>query len=154
MRAILRQHLRTIPMSCNRSSKASSGAHAVNWISASSDFSGDDSVQVNVTCELFAGADASGGVVVLVKNYPGNPANVRIFQDTAQILTFHLKITGEVVTLSVAAVNAGGALSALSAGVGLTLNGRQTTPARLTGLSALEGKGFTQIGSPRLQNRA
>lgn len=125
--------------------QSATASHAVNWISASSNFSGDGSVQVNVVCELFPGADASGGVVVFVKNYQGNPANVLIFQDTKQVLTFHLKITREAVLLSVAAVNTAGVLSALSARVGVTLNGRPTNPARLTGLTALEGNKFTQI---------
>lgn len=121
------------------------GAHVVNWVEASGDSSTDDSVPVHVVCETFAGADGSGGVCVFIQNYQGNPANVLIYQDTSQTLTFHLKITREVVTLRVAAVNAAGALSALSAGVILTLTGNLTRPCRLTGLAALEGNGFTQI---------
>ena len=125
--------------------KAGTGAHVVNWVEASENFSGDDAVQVNVVCEVFAGADSSGGIAVFIQNYQGNPANVLIYQDTTQTLSFHLQITGEVVTIQVAAVDASGALSGLSAGVNLTLNGAATKPCRLTGLSALEGNGFTQI---------
>ena len=122
-----------------------SAPHAVNWVEASSNFSGDDSVQVNVVCEVVAGADVSGGIAVFVAGYQGNPAEVLIYQDTTETLSFHLKITGENVTIYVATVNADGALSALSGGVALLLNGAATKPCRLTGLSALEGNGFTQI---------
>lgn len=125
--------------------KAGSAPHAVNWVEASSDFSSDDSVKVNVVCELFAGADASGGVAVYVSGYQGNAAYVLIFQDATETLSFHLKITGEVVSFKVAAVNASGTASAQSGAVGLTLNGTPTKPARLTGLNALEGNGFTQV---------
>jgi hypothetical protein len=125
--------------------KAGSGAHAVNWVDASCDVGADDSVQVHVVCEVFPGADWSGGIAVFVQGYQGNPASVLIYQDTTEVLSFHLKMTEETVELMVAAVNAGGSLSALSAGSGLILNGVATNPARLTGLSALEGKGFTQV---------
>jgi hypothetical protein len=124
---------------------AGGGAHVVNWVEASGDLSTDDSVPVHIVCETFAGADASGGVCVFVQNYQGNPAQVLIYQDTTETLTFHLKITGEIVTFYVATVNAAGVLSALSAGVAMALTGHLTTPCRLTGLSALEGNGFTQV---------
>ena len=126
----------------------------MNWVEASSNTGGfdePDSVPVHVVVETFAGADASGGVCVFIQHYQGNPANVLIYQDTSEVLTFNLKITQEFVILTVATVNASGALSGLSAGVALVLNGVATTPARLTGLSALEGNGITQInfsGSP------
>jgi hypothetical protein len=125
--------------------KKGAAPHVVNWVEVSSDFSGDDSVQINLACELFPGTDASGGVAVFIQNYQGNAASVLIYQDTSQVLSFHLKMTGEAVTLFVAAVNVTGALSALSAGVNLTLNGLATRPCRLTGLAAVEGNGFTQI---------
>ena len=125
--------------------KSGTAPHAVNWIEASSNFSADDSVEVNVVCELFAGADASGGVAVFIQHYLGNAAQVLIFQDTSETLSFHLKITGEIVTFYVAAVNAAGSLSSLSTGVNLPLNGAVTKPCRLTGLNALEGNGFTQV---------
>jgi hypothetical protein len=121
------------------------GAHAVNWVEASSDESSDDFVPIHVVVETFAGADASGGVCVFVQNYLANPAQVLIYQDTTEVLTFHLKITREIVTLAVATVNASGAQSGISAGVNLALTGLITKPCRLTGLGALEGNGFTQI---------
>jgi hypothetical protein len=125
--------------------KQGSAPQAVNWIEASSNFSGDDSVQVNVVCEAVAGTDVSGGIAVFVAGYQGNPAQVLIYQDTNETLSFHLKITGENVLLYAATVNAAGELSALSGAVALLLNGAATKPCRLTGLSALEGNGFTQI---------
>jgi hypothetical protein len=125
--------------------RAGSAAQAVTWVEASSNASTDDSVGVNVVCEVVPGSDASGGVAVYIENYQGNAAKVLIYQDTTQTLFFHLKITNELVTIFVATVNAAGELSALSAGVQLTLNGIATKPCKLTGVSALEGPGLTQI---------
>lgn len=121
--------------------------HVVNWMEASADAGGAefDAVKVHIVCEIFAGTDASGGIAVFVQNYQGNAASVLIFQDTTQVLSFFLKMTGETVTFFVAAVNATGTLSALSAGVNLKIGGVATKPCRLTGLAALEGNGFTQI---------
>jgi hypothetical protein len=119
--------------------------HVVNWVEVSGNTSTDDSVQVHVVCEVVPGTDVSGGIAVFVSNYQGNAAAVMIFQDTSQTLTFELKLTGELVTFQVASVNAAGALSGLSAGVILRLNGIQSRACRLTGLAALEGSGFTQI---------
>jgi hypothetical protein len=118
---------------------------AVNWVEASSDASQDDSVLVYVVCEFAPGADVSGGIAVFVSNYQANPAAVLIYQDTTETLSFHLKLTGELVTFRVASVNASGVLSALSAGANLKLNGIASKPCRVTGLSALEGNGFTQV---------
>jgi hypothetical protein len=126
-----------------------SAPHSVNWVSVSGNTGGadePDSVRVNVICETVAGTDVSGGIAVFVSGYQGNPAAVLIYQDTTEALSFHLKQTGEAVGIQAASVNANGVLSALSAAVPLVLNGVATTPARLTGLSALEGNGITQIG--------
>lgn len=122
--------------------------HAVNWMEVSVNTPGTeevDSVRVNVICEVVPGTDVSGGIAVFVQNYQGNPANVLIYQDTTETLSFLMKPAGGDVIFQVAAVNAAGALSALSAGFAANLGGPETRPARLTGLSALEGNGFTQI---------
>ncbi len=127
--------------------RASAAASAVNWMEVS-ETQGDeeDSVIVNVVCEVPPFVDWSGGIAVYVQNYQGNAANVLVYQDISQQLTFHLKNTGELVIFTVATVNAAGQQSALSAGFNLSLNNVPTKPARLTGLSATEGAGFTQIG--------
>jgi len=125
-----------------------SAPHAVNWLSVSVNPPGTeeaDSTRVNVVCEVFPGTDWSGGIAVFVRNYQGNPANVLIYQDTTETLSFLLKQTGGGnVIFQVAAVNAAGVLSALSTGFSVDL-GVETSPARLTGLSALEGSDFTQV---------
>jgi hypothetical protein len=122
--------------------------HAVNWLEVSLNTPGaeeEDSVRVNVICEVFPGTDWSGGIAVFVSNYQSLAATVLIYQDTTETLSFLLKQTGETVNFQVAAVNAAGVLSALSASVSVNLGGSETRPARLTGLSALEGNGFTQV---------
>jgi hypothetical protein len=128
--------------------KQGAAPHVVNWVEVSGDLGGEDefdAVRVNVVCEVAAGTDVSGGVAVFVSHYQGNLSPVLIFQDTTETLSFHLKQTGETVVFQVATVNAAGVLSALSGGVSISLSGFPTKPCRLTGLSALEGNGFTQV---------
>lgn len=118
------------------------------WMEGSNDAGGviAGAVQVHIVCELPAGADFNGGVVVYIAGYLGNAASVPIFQKVSQTLSLYLKQTGEHVTFKVASVNAAGVLSGFSANFALLLNGVQTKPCRLTGLSAVEGNGVTQIG--------
>lgn len=119
-----------------------------NWMEVSSDAGVviPGAVQVHLVCELPAGADFNGGIVAYIAAYLGNAASVPIFQKVSLILSLYLKQTGENVTFKVASVNALGVKSGFSATASVILNGVQTKPCRLTGLSAVEGNGVTQIG--------
>jgi hypothetical protein len=119
---------------------------SANWMEVSGDDDdGSGSMQINIACEFAPGVDMSGGILVYVQNYEGSILSLLMFQGDGLTFSFHLRSTQELASIAIAAVDASGNIGAPSVPVNFLLNGSPTKPCRLTGLSCIEGDGFTQV---------